>query len=113
MLRRGCEWPLLVVVSLAWACGDEDNAETASTSGQGASGPQTASTGAASGGGGSSAVASGGGGAAPAGDPVIVAVGYGHRRMRSLDLGLTWVDVVEDDPDGGDDENLLRAATYA
>jgi hypothetical protein len=103
---------LLLLSSLALGCGDDSSAETV-TSGQGASGPQSASSGAASGGGGSSAVASGGGGAAPEGDPVIVAVGYGHRRMRSLDLGLSWVDVVEDDPAGGDDENLLRATTWA
>lgn len=45
--------------------------------------------------------------------PVIVAVGYGGRRLRSLDLGLSWIDLIEDDPDGGDDQNLLRATSFA
>jgi hypothetical protein len=49
----------------------------------------------------------------PVGDPVIVAVGYGGRRMRSTDGGSNWSDLIEDDPNGGDDQNLLRAVTYA
>jgi len=44
---------------------------------------------------------------------VIVAAGYGGRRLRSIDLGASWSDLVEDDPNGGDDENLLRAVTWA
>jgi len=44
-------------------------------------------------------------------DAVIVAVGYGQRRVRSED-GTTWTDFVEVDPDGGDDENLLRGVGY-
>jgi hypothetical protein len=44
---------------------------------------------------------------------VIVAVGYGGRRLRSTDLGLTWDSLVRDAPEGGDDEDLLRAATFA
>lgn len=44
-------------------------------------------------------------------DAVIVAVGYGLRRARSED-GVTWTDFVEVDPNGGDDENLLRGVGY-
>lgn len=40
-------------------------------------------------------------------DTIAVAVGYGTRRVRSDD-GLTWTDFVEVDPNGGDDETLLR-----
>ncbi len=47
----------------------------------------------------------------PARDAIAVAVGYGTRRVRSED-GLEWTDFVEVDPDGGDDENLLRGIGY-
>ncbi|HWB82139.1 MAG TPA: hypothetical protein VG755_44555 [Nannocystaceae bacterium] len=40
-------------------------------------------------------------------DTIAVAVGYGTRRVRSDD-GLTWTDFVEVNPDGGDDDELLR-----
>lgn len=44
-------------------------------------------------------------------DAVAVAVGYGTRRIRSED-GLAWTDFVEVDPNGGDDDNLLRGVGY-
>lgn len=44
-------------------------------------------------------------------DAVAVAVGYGTRRVRSTD-GLAWTDFVEVDPNGGDDDNLLRGVGY-
>lgn len=47
----------------------------------------------------------------PARDAIAVAVGYGTRRVRSDD-GLEWTDFVEVDPDGGDDDNLLRGIGY-
>jgi hypothetical protein len=50
-------------------------------------------------------------GETPARDAIAVAVGYGTRRVRSED-GLEWTDFVEVDPDGGDDENLLRGIGY-
>jgi hypothetical protein len=47
----------------------------------------------------------------PPRDAIAVAVGYGTRRVRSLD-GLTWTDFVEVDPNGGDDDNLLRGVGW-
>ena len=47
----------------------------------------------------------------PPADAVAVAVGYGTRRVRSAD-GLTWTDFVEVDPNGGDDDTLLRGVGY-
>jgi len=44
-------------------------------------------------------------------DAIAVAVGYGTRRVRSQD-GLAWTDFVEVDPNGGDDDNLLRGVGY-
>ncbi len=46
-----------------------------------------------------------------AGSPVLVLVGYGARRVRSLD-GLTWTDLQQLTPTGGDDENLFRGVTF-
>jgi hypothetical protein len=47
----------------------------------------------------------------PPGKPVFVAVGYAGRRVRSLDLGKTWVDD-QTLGGGGDDEFLLRAVEW-
>jgi hypothetical protein len=44
-------------------------------------------------------------------DAIAVAVGYGTRRVRSVD-GLTWTDFVEVNPNGGDDDDLLRGVGY-
>jgi hypothetical protein len=52
---------------------------------------------------------------AAADDPegVFVAVGYGGRRIRSTDDGLTWTDDQVTEPDGGgDDMELLRTVAY-
>jgi hypothetical protein len=47
----------------------------------------------------------------PAG--TFVAVGYGGRRVRSIDNGKTWIDDQSLEPDGGgDDEDLLRTITF-
>lgn len=116
LLRRAVfAWPLLIGL----ACGSDDEGSGGAGAGQGVGG-DGASAGNSNVGGGSgaagggAAVGGGGqGGAAPQGDPVMVAVGYGGRRLRSIDAGLTWEALVEDDPAGGDDTNLLRAATYA
>ena len=48
----------------------------------------------------------------PSGKPIFVAVGYGGHRTRSLD-GIRWQDHVIDDPNGGDDKNLLRGVGFA
>lgn len=45
------------------------------------------------------------------GDPIAVVVGYGTRRAMSDD-GVTWSAFVEVDPNGGDDNNLLRGVGY-
>jgi hypothetical protein len=39
-------------------------------------------------------------------------VGYGARRVRSIDDGKTWVDDVSAVPSGGDDNMLLRAVVH-
>jgi hypothetical protein len=46
-------------------------------------------------------------------DPgIFVAVGYGGRRIRSLDDGATWIDDQEIAAHGGDDTNLLRTIVW-
>jgi hypothetical protein len=54
------------------------------------------------------------GGAAGTGDaePVFVAVGYDARRIRSTDLGETWIDEVVLGNTGADNEFLLRAVGF-
>ncbi|MBX7083808.1 MAG: hypothetical protein K1X88_31655 [Nannocystaceae bacterium] len=47
----------------------------------------------------------------PPPEAIAVAVGYGTRRVRSDD-GITWTDFVEVDPNGGDDDALLRGVCY-
>jgi|HubBroStandDraft_6_1064221.scaffolds.fasta_scaffold37724_4 hypothetical protein len=43
----------------------------------------------------------------------FVAVGYGGRRIRSIDDGKTWIDDQSLEPDGGgDDQELLRTIVY-
>ncbi len=41
-----------------------------------------------------------------------MAVGYDGLRIRSLDLGETWVDEIKPGNSGADDELLLRAITF-
>lgn len=48
----------------------------------------------------------------PSGTPVLVAVGYGNRRTSTFD-GVTWGDDQVVDPNGGDDNNLLRGVGFA
>ncbi len=44
---------------------------------------------------------------------VFVAVGYGGRRIRSVDDGKTWIDDQSLEPDGGgDDQELLRTIAF-
>jgi len=43
---------------------------------------------------------------------VFVAVGYGGRRMRSIDYGRTWQDDQSIARNGGDDTNLLRTIAF-
>jgi hypothetical protein len=43
--------------------------------------------------------------------PLLVAVGYGRRRLISRD-GMTWTNDVVVDPNGGDDNNLLRGVGW-
>lgn len=43
---------------------------------------------------------------------VFVAVGYGGRRMRSIDDGRTWTDDQSLARNGGDDMNLLRTVAF-
>jgi hypothetical protein len=42
----------------------------------------------------------------------LIGVGYGGLRVVSRDAGLTWGDRRSEAPEGGDDENLLRAVVY-
>jgi hypothetical protein len=49
--------------------------------------------------------------APPSGVPTFVAVGYGGVRVRSLDLGKTWIDS-QRLGGGGDDNFLLRAVAF-
>ena len=105
------------------ACGDDPaSTGTGGSTSQGGSstssgaGGDGAGAGTGAGGSGQGGAAEGGsatGGSGPTGTPTVVGVGYGGGGMRSLDLGLTWSDLIEDDPNGGDDQNLLRATVYA
>lgn len=45
--------------------------------------------------------------------PAIIAAGYGALRLVSFDGGRTWKNRVVNNPNGGDDNNLIRAITYA
>jgi len=45
-----------------------------------------------------------------AGTPIAVAVGYGRRRISSVD-GSHWT-LIEKTPNGGDDNDLFRGVTY-
>ncbi len=110
----------LATIMLAAGCSNDEAQASMDQGGAGgglaAAGPGgfggTSTAGAQGVGGGGVGGESTGGGAGP-GEPVIVTAGYGGRRMRSLDLGVTWIDGIRDDPNGGDDMNLLRAITYA
>lgn len=42
----------------------------------------------------------------------IIGVGYGGIRIVSRDGGLSWGSRAYENPDGGDDEDLLRAVAY-
>jgi hypothetical protein len=44
----------------------------------------------------------------PSGQPVFVVAGYGALRAVSRDRGRTWVDLIQEVPNGGDDRYLLR-----
>lgn len=48
----------------------------------------------------------------PPGQRVLLAVGYGGMRVRSLDDGLTWQDYTQLGDAGGDDFDLLRGAVW-
>jgi hypothetical protein len=47
----------------------------------------------------------------PVGTPTFVAVGYAGRRIRSVDLGKTWIDD-QKLGGGGDDQYLLRGVEF-
>ncbi len=47
----------------------------------------------------------------PGAEPIAVVVGYGARRVMSTD-GVTWEHFTELDPNGKDDDNLLRGIGY-
>lgn len=108
----------VAVAAIAHATGCSGGDEQARTDGTGAAGgggfgAAGGAGGTTGGSGGTGGETSAGGGGSDPGEPLIVTAGYGGRRMRSLDLGLSWIDHVEDDPDGGDDQNLLRDVTFA
>lgn len=48
----------------------------------------------------------------PPGQRVLLAVGYGGMRVRSIDDGQSWQDYVQLANDGGDDMNVLRGAAW-
>lgn len=83
---------------------------TSSGAGGAASGPSatSASSGTSASTSGSS-TGTGAGGAT--GAPLFVAVGYGGRRMSSVD-GVHWANDVVVDPNGGDDDNLFRGVGF-
>jgi hypothetical protein len=56
----------------------------------------------------------GGSGGSTMKDPtgVFVVVGYGGRRIRSIDDGKTWVDDTSLETPGGDDNDLLRTVVF-
>lgn len=56
--------------------------------------------------------ASDAGGDANDGPGIFVAVGYGGRRIRSIDDGRTWIDDQSLAAHGGDDNDLLRTVVY-
>jgi hypothetical protein len=80
------------------------------TGGGGTGGGGTGGTTGGSGGSGGSADA-GGGGTGGTGKPVFVAVGLRAYRVRSLDLGQTWIDV-KTEGTSGDNEWVIRGVGF-
>jgi hypothetical protein len=102
------------------ACGDDTTgaggdagggAPVGGSDGNGASTAGGDGPGGSSGGNGSGGEGEGGG-VAPSGTPIFVAVGYGGRRMSSVD-GQSWQNDIVVDENGGDDNNLFRGVGYA
>lgn len=112
---------LLLGLCFVLGCGGDPessgtSAATTATSGTGAGGSGGAGTSSAAGGGGAggsttSSGTGGAGGGVVQGDPLFIAVGYGGRRISSID-GLTWANDVIVDPNGGDDNTLFRGVGY-
>jgi hypothetical protein len=95
------------------ACEIEHRGEVASSEGEGeGASSEGEGEGASSEGEGEGARGEGEGEGEP-GEPVdvIVGVGYGGIRILSVDHGQTWCESAIDDPNGGDDPNLLREVT--
>ncbi|MBL8743124.1 MAG: hypothetical protein JNK04_18570 [Myxococcales bacterium] len=108
-----------LTVALLCGCGDDGSGAggdaaggppVGGSEGNGANDPGGGAPGGASAGG--AGTGGEGGGVAPSGTPIFVAVGYGGRRMSSLD-GVTWENDIVVDPNGGDDNNLFRGLGYA
>jgi hypothetical protein len=91
------------------AAGGVAVAGSSSASGASAMAGEGGASGAAAGG--PSVAGAGGAGSGQSGTPTFVAVGYAGRRVRSVDLGVTWVDD-QTLGGGGDDEFLLRAVAF-
>lgn len=86
---------------------DPDGTSSAGTTGADDTSTGTSSSGAADA---STTGASSTGG--ETGDPVVIAVGYGGLRVRSVDGGTTWQDETRIANNGGDDMALLRGAAW-
>ncbi len=106
------------LVSCVAACSSNSTDPSSGSGGatSSSSGATTAGTGgaadASSTSAGSTTGSGGAGGAEVEPSGTFVAVGYGGRRIRSTDDGLTWTDDVSLDPAGGDDLTLLRTIAW-
>jgi hypothetical protein len=111
---------VLATLPLLAACSSSGTGPSAGSGGATSSSSGATTTGAggasdaSSTGVGSSTGGGGGAGGGVAVDPTgtFVAVGYGGRRLRSTDDGLTWTDDVSIDANGGDDLTLLRTIAW-
>jgi hypothetical protein len=106
--------------------GSGGSTATAGHGGGGGTTGQAGQSGGSGGGGSGGSSAAGTGGTTDAGLPpadasfdgplekpgIFVAVGYGGRRVRSLDDGTTWVDDQSLSASGGDDQQLLRTVIW-
>lgn len=105
--------PLVLHLALATACTEADGDGASSGPAESTGAP---ATGTATGPGGSTGGLDTSAGAADSStgedaDAIAVAVGYGTQTVRSSD-GRTWTDIHVVDPQGGDDENVLRGVGY-
>lgn len=114
MLSRSASFLVVFVAASSGACGGDDSNVSSATDAGGSGDVSANDSGSMSDGAASDARASDAATDAPVADPpgVFLAVGYGGRRVRSVDDGKTWQDDQSLEANGGDDDKLLRTVLW-